>query len=119
MCGTPAGASRPSDIRTGPVTGITWPAEPSSTNALIRRGKRALIRAATWSVVLITAPSRSVASETVSTRSRHVARAGRFGLPGPTVRTCQPFGPWPPKRTDSTTTAAVAGSPRYAVAVRR
>jgi hypothetical protein len=98
---------------------MTFPAEPSSTNAENRCGKRAVTSAATWSVVLMTAPVASVASDTVSTRSRHVACAGRLGLPGSTVFTCQPFGPWSPNRTDSTTIAALAGSPTYAVAVRR
>jgi hypothetical protein len=62
--------------------------------------------------VLITLPAASVASETVSTRSRYVAVSGRFGRPGSTERTWTPFMPWSPNCTDSTTTAAAAGSPR-------
>ena len=70
------------------------------------------MKAATSSVVLITLPPESVASETVSTRSRYADRSGWFARPGSTVRTWTPFMPWSPNFTDSTTTAATAGSPR-------
>ena len=70
------------------------------------------MKAATSSVELITLPAASVASETVKTRSRYAADSGRFGRPGSTVRTWTPFMPWSPNFTDSTTTAATAGSPR-------
>ena len=70
------------------------------------------MNAATSSVVLITLPPLSVAKVKVNTRSRYVADSGRFGASGSTVRTWTPFMFWSPKRTDSTTTAATAGSPR-------
>ncbi len=61
---------RPSSSRAGPATGIGSPAEPSSTVARNRFGWRALIAAATSSVVLTVLPAVSVASDTVRTRSR-------------------------------------------------